>query len=853
MRRLPALLLVAFFPIASSAGVRSVDFRFAPSNSFSLISFPEDWLKSVVTRAGALGYDFGPGPYARPLTTIGIEAEEESLAVERQWLPEGRVPIVRTRLRGDAITSEQVVFATIPEQRHSATHVTQGRVSRLGGRNGCRAWANPLLPCDPLFRSVAWGTNRPILYRITVPPGSGARVALGFCEQYKPRPRTRLLDCRVEGDAARIVDPLESGVPRTPHVEFFDGIDTNRDGQLAVEIHPVQGSDPNVILNALWLFPDSANVTASQVISGEASPRASLAYACGLENEESPARQDALIASFSGPSATPVLRIRTRLSLSLDQETILADGRPFLICRPAPDSLIQDAQGWKAPLPRGTSRVEVIALHGNTGAPLTARRLAREQERAARWWRNHFPRPILSVGDSMIQFLLEANLRNLYQAADRVDGFLQLQPGPSVYRGLWVGDVILSALPALMAGDTLTPRLMLETVLRYQRPTGQIRVIVPTDLLAETPMVVTAMTWYARTANDTAWLRSHWPNLRDALAWILSMRERTLRDERAPYRGLMPPGFVDGGISNLTADYGTAFWSLIALERSEEAARQLGYAAEADTWQNSAAELRASLDAAIRRDARADASGNLYLPVAVGDTTAAPPERGQFASLLPLRYGRFLQQRTSFLDTIVRGTLRMLDATCVEGIIANSGWLPRGLWPWLGAAHGIAWQMMDDREKAIDFLYAVANHASEPGTWVEEQLPRNLGTTWTGDASNAEASGLFIHLVRNALLLERLDTLHCLASVPAEWLRNGSRNEVRNAPTLFGRITCSLTIARDGRSAELAWQASRLHDCAAVILHTTALREAGFRSTENLPERIALHPEKPLRLRFIRP
>ena len=161
MRRLPALLLVAFFPIASSAGVRSVDFRFAPSNSFSLISFPEDWLKSVVTRAGALGYDFGPGPYARPLTTISIEAEEESLAVERQWLPEGRVPIVRTRLRGDAITSEQVVFATIPEQRHSAPHVTQGRVSRLGPRNGCRAWATPLLPCDPLFRSVAWGTNRP--------------------------------------------------------------------------------------------------------------------------------------------------------------------------------------------------------------------------------------------------------------------------------------------------------------------------------------------------------------------------------------------------------------------------------------------------------------------------------------------------------------------------------------------------------------------------------------------------------------------------------------------------------------------------------------------------------------------
>lgn len=855
---LVASAVLIAFPLRSQTSDRTIDFRFAPTNSFSLICLPDDWQKSVVTRTGALGYDFGPGPYARPLTTVSIEAQEESLEVDRQWLPDARIPVVHTRLRTRSAWADQVAFALIPETAAATHRATAQTVSRVGGRTGCRAWANPAGPCDPLFRSVAWGTNRPILYRVTVPRRSRARVALGFCEPYKSRPGSRILDCRVEGAPARVVDPLQSGIPRTPHVEIFDGVDADGDGRLSIEIHPVQGSDPNVILNAFWLFPDSVNVSPADVVAGISSPRATLAYGCGLENEENPLRSDALIASMHGDSVTPQVRIQTRLSLIYDRKRglINADGRPFLLCRPAPDSLLHDARGWRAPLPFGTRHVEVIVVHGRTPGLLASVDLAREHQRAIRWWgrQQRIPRSPISVGDSMIQYLLCASLRNLYQARERVDGFLQFQPGPTVYRGLWVGDVILSGLPSLMFGDTLTLPLMLENTLRFQRPTGQVSVMTPAASLSETPMVVAAMILYAALRNDDAWLRSHWPRVRDGIRWIRSMRNATLREKSAPYRGLMPPGFVDGGIADLTADYGTAFWSLIALELSGDAAQKLGYAEDAAAWQEVAKDLHASLDGAMRRDARRDAAGNLYLPVAVGDTVTTTPERGQFSLLLPLRYGRFLHRRTPLLDSLVRGTLRMLDGTRIEGLISNSGWLARGLWPWLGTAHAIACQVMDDPDNAIDLLYAVANHAAETGTWVEEQLPRALGTTWTGDASNAEASGLFLHLVRNAFLLERLDTLHLLASVPGRWFRNGSVTEIRNAPTLFGTASLSIRIAHDGRRAELRWNEAATLKKATAVLHLSSLRAAGFCSLNGapLPDRMTLTAGKALTLRFRR-
>jgi hypothetical protein len=417
-----------------------------------------------------------------------------------------------------------------------------------------------------------------------------------------------------------------------------------------------------------------------------------------------------------------------------------------------------------------------------------------------------------------------------------------------VYRGLWLGDVMVSGIPVMMYGDAPALRRYLEGSFRYQLPSGQFKVMVPLVALAETPIVLFTMCWYAAAAEDSNWLRHHWQVVRSGIQWLQEMRNRTIT-------GLMPPGFVDGGIAYETADYGSVYWAIVALERSIEWALQLGEARDAALWQHLLDGFRASFREAARRDLKLDRNGTPYLPVAVADTSTAVPQRGQYAFLLPLRYGRFFLEHSPLMDSVVRGTLTMLDSACVEGIVANSGWMADGVWPWLGSVHGVAHQIAGNPDAAIDLLYSVANHASTTGSWVEEQAPRSRGKGTSGDASNAEASACFLHLVRNTLLIERLDTLHCLASVPPNWIYPGATLEVRNVPSEFGNVTLRLVVSKDGGKATVMIRPGTARSRQKwVRISFRSLRQAGFSfpGGEPLPDGATFGFDRVITLRFIR-
>ena len=853
-----SIVLLCMLLIVASGGrsqQHSVDFRYAPAGSYSVICLPDDWQKSVITSLGELGYDFGPGPYAQPLTRVSIGVREESLTVRRHWLPDPRVPVICTEFTEGKITSHQQVFALIPP---SLTHPTglrsDGKVLRTGGLNGCRGWASPSVSCDPAFRTVAWGTNRPITYKVRVDQGGHRTVALGFCESYKTRTGSRLLDCRVEGAPSQIVDPVLQGSTSTPVVRLFKGIDANQDGWITVEVHPVKGSDPNVILNAIWVFPESVKISEVMVASGSLSERAELYHSCGTENEETAGsvRQDAMTADFSGGEATPVVRIRSGRSMRLDSRSgiVYGDERPFLLIRPRPTDLKQEGTLWVAELPRGSHRVEVVALHGVVNASVNFPNLKSELQRASRYWQKEaaISYETITVPDSNIQYLIYTNLRNLYQVREVVDGAIQFQPGPSVYRGLWLGDVMLSGIPAMMYGDVSGLREFLEGILRYQLPSGQFKVMVPMVSLVETPVVLFTMCWYAAAANNDAWLRQHWRVIRSGIQWLDEMRKRTST-------GLMPAGFVDGGIAFETADYGSVYWAMVALERSIEWAMRLGEADDAAHWQGLLDDFHASFTVAARRDMKSDRYGTPYLPVAVADTSTTVPQRGQYAFLLPLRDGRYFLAHLPLMDSVVQGTLTMLDSVRVEGIIAGSGWMGDGIWPWLGSAHGIGHQITGSPDAVVDLLYAVANHASTLGTWVEEQAPRSRGKASSGDASNAEASACFLHLIRNTLLMERLDTLHCLASLPPEWLHPGANIEATNAQTEFGSVTLRVVVSRDGGKATVMLQPGiRQSQQIWLRIHFHSLQQAGFSLPVKVPraEGATFRLDRPITLRFNR-
>lgn len=838
----------------------AVDFRYTPATYLAALCFPDDWQKSLINEKGELAYDFGPGPYVKPLTTIGIRLKEKNSALAKQYFENPRIPIAVTEWAGEGLTMRQEAFALVPNIRAAAISDSSARVRRLNGLNGAVGWAAPEGVADPAFRNAAWGVNRPIRYRVQIQPGSRKRVALGICEPYKPKAGMRILELRVEGAAAQIVDPMAEGRKNAPQVFLFEAHDENADGELAIEVHAALTSpDPNVFLNVFWIFPAEAEVSAGHVLRGELSAQAEVYYPCGLENESRAptTRIDALRATIVGESVTPVIKIQSSRDFDFDKDTgvLKWNGKPYLLSSPRAISANFNNGEWLLELPAGARQVEVIVLHGNTATSSLARMpdLQAERQRVIDFWKQeaHVPQGRIHVPDSGIQYLLEASARNMYQIREVVEGRLQFQPGPSVYRGMWMHDMVYAVEAAAFLGDLTGARAVVENVLRLQQPDGQIRVMAPHVMYRETPLLVYLICRYARLANDPAWLKARWQNVTRGLAWIEAARRQTLADSNASFYGLMPPSFTDGGIHGVNAEYSGVYWSLIALRQAQDAAVWLGHANEARQWQTLFDEFMSSFQRAYERDKRQDAHGHWYLPMRVADTSKTEaPQRGQWAPLEAVFRGGFLHAK----NELVAGTLAVLEDSLKQGLTVNTGWLMNGVWPFFDALRGMAHLWCGNREQAVAALYAIANHASPLGTWVEEQHPQDIGNRTAGDASNASASAFYIAFLRRMLVLEQDDQISLLAGVPATWLAPNAKIELNAAPTELGPLSLCVQIAENGRSATIfvsSLAAAQSHNT--MLLHLHAFRQQGYvmKGGRALPEYLQLALNQETRIELV--
>lgn len=814
-----------------------VDARFAPSPAYSLLCFPNDPLKTVVTDQGELGYDFGPGPYARPLTRIGFALANDTARVQRQWLEDARVPIVQTILAGRSGSLLTRALSWRGHQSSTARTQRDMRYRRVGGENGCVAWADPPAGAPRELRSVAWGTNRPIAYRVKVKPGGRKLVALGFCESYKRSPKSRTLDVRVEGALPRILDPIPHGTRNEPVLLVVEGCDENRDGEISVEIHPaVGGSDPNVILNAIWIFPEGASVSADDILSGHAGGLAELAIPCGeeLEGAGPESRVDVITATVQG-DVVPVVLIRSRRGLQWHEEdgVVMCEGRMSIRTNPLPHSGRVTDGGLDLIYPAGIRQVQVIVSFGVPPAAQSADLppMSALESEMRTWWLDSSGVPFgrIQVPDPAIQYLLDAGVRTMYQVRDCVDGSLQFQPGPSVYRGLWIGDVGVPWIAALLLGDTAGTREYLDVILRQQGADGQVRVMTPVPSLIETPLLVFAIVQYARATGDMTWLEQKFHSIVAAVHWMRHSRDLSMADPLMPYAGLLPPGFVDGGISTPATDYGTVFWTIIGLEHAIDAAHALGRERDADEWSQLLDGFMRSLHGAIARDARPDSGGALFLPVTLGNVVAAPPQRGMASQVFPVPFGA-MYERDTVLQKTVRGCLQCVDRRQEQGVPVGVGWLPDGLWPsWFGTFAVIAQCMYGDANRGRDLLYAIANHATSAGSWAEEQLPQRLGAGTGGDMANAQSAAAFIMAVRLWIARERSEDLELFAAVPQNWFKAGARMALHDNSGRFGPFSISSEVDPSGAVVRIMvatpdGRGSRGH----VRLSLESVRRAGF-------------------------
>jgi hypothetical protein len=270
---------------------------------------------------------------------------------------------------------------------------------------------------------------------------------------------------------------------------------------------------------------------------------------------------------------------------------------------------------------------------------------------------------------------------------------------------------------------------------------------------------------------------------------------------------------------------------MVALEHAIQAARDIGKEVEAERWGILLEGFNESFRAAAGRDMREDSLGNRFLPITVAETDLTiPPQRGQYAFLLPLPYGNFFYAPDTIMHAILRGNLAMLDAYCAEGLILGSGWLHDGVWAWLGNVHSMAHLLTGNSAEAWKILSAVADHACPLATWIEEQQLRTAGKRTTGDGSNAEASALFVQALASLLVLERPDGLIFCAGIPGSWLRPESVISVDSLVTRWGQVSLVLQMSSDGNTLTLDIRTARSHTPGGMTkIDLAAFIRAGFR------------------------
>jgi hypothetical protein len=427
---------------------------------------------------------------------------------------------------------------------------------------------------------------------------------------------------------------------------------------------------------------------------------------------------------------------------------------------------------------------------------------------ARQFWAGYAVQPLpMQIPDEGIMAMLTACARNMLQARELEEGVPVFQVGATLYRGLWIidGHFLLEAGQYL--GHREDALHGIDVLLRRRRPDGAIERLWHHS--KETGIALATLVRQCELVGDLDRMRSLWGIVRDGVAYIQHLRDEAYAlDPSAPEYGLLPQAFADGGIGGRRAEYTTAVWTLFGLKEVARMAALIGETADADRFQAMFDSLLADFRRCAARDRQYLPNGTPYLPMAMpgassehfwlSDDDRTPPpwyRINPWSALWAYSQAIYPGEILPPDDPLVTDLCRLFEQTEVQGVPKEGGWLPyQGNWNYSASFYAHVWLYVGQPDKAVDYLYAFANHASPTRVWREEQ---NWSHTHLdqiiGDMPHNWASAELIRLVRHLLVFERGDTLELLPGLPAEWVVPGEPLSIEQTPTRFGSVTLRLT------------------------------------------------------------
>ena len=173
--------------------------------------------------------------------------------------------------------------------------------------------------------------------------------------------------------------------------------------------------------------------------------------------------------------------------------------------------------------------------------PLSVDEACAARDAARRWWEHaDLPFATVQVPDPDIQGMLEACVRNIWQAREIKQGLPAFHVGPTVYRGLWVVDGSFLLEAAAMLGRGQDARAGVEYLLSHQKPDGSFEIL--PHFWKENGIVLWAATRHALLTQDKDWLRARWPRLQAVVRAIQALRARASSDPACARVRALAPG-----------------------------------------------------------------------------------------------------------------------------------------------------------------------------------------------------------------------------------------------------------------------------------------------------------------------
>ncbi len=444
--------------------------------------------------------------------------------------------------------------------------------------------------------------------------------------------------------------------------------------------------------------------------------------------------------------------------------------------------------------------------------------LQKIRKNIVKYWENDSPVPFghISIPDQGIQDLIDASLRNIWQAREIFDGRISFQVGPTCYRGLWIVDGSFLLETSAMVDKGSDARDGIEYMLSFQQPNGKFGKLSP-NFWKENGIVLWTCVRHAMLTQDKEWLRSIWPKLRKTVGFVKELRKMTLENDISLDDGLIPPGAIDGGLGGAKdkGEYTNIYWNLMGLKAIVQAADWIGEKEDAKEWKKEYDDFYATFQKAAHRDMVPDAFGNKYLPIPMDPKYYSLPQRAQWAFCQSVYPGQLFSQD----DPIAKGTMNMLHTTLQEGMVMGTGWSIDGIWNYFASFYGHACLWMGEGDRAAQSLYAFANHASTLLAWREEHNPRDLPRHFVGDMPHNWASAEFIRLAVHLLEIDRGNQLHLFEGLPEEWVQAGMETSLKDIATPFGKLSFTLKVDDSGKSAMLEIQPLTDPSCDKIVIH----------------------------------